>query len=150
MTDTLKSLLNEIHAQDAATSHGTHVHACLQNICSENIDDTNPFSSYIKSNPDLMHLFDASSRCEVPVAGYINGKFISRRIDRLRIDMIAKTIDILDYKTDIDKTLRRHHYLAQLGEYKKLISEIYPGFDIKCHILWTHDWVLEQDINILK
>lgn len=144
MIDTLKSLLNKIHATDAATSHGTHVHACLQNICSENIDDNNPFAAHIKSNPNLMRLFDSKSRCEVPVAGYINGKFISRRIDRLRVDTDTKTIDILDYKTDIDKTSRRNHYIAQLGEYKKLVSEIYPDFNIKCHILWTHDWTLEQ------
>ncbi|MCM1294316.1 MAG: hypothetical protein NC311_02025 [Muribaculaceae bacterium] len=144
MTDTLKSLLNEMHATDAATSHGTYVHTCLQNICATSIDDSNPFVAHIKSNPDLMRLFDEKSRGEVPVAGYINNQFVSRRIDRLRIDTDAKTIDILDYKTDTDRTIRRHHYVVQLGEYKKLISEIYPDFDIKCHILWTHDWTLED------
>lgn len=144
MTDTLKTLLNKIHTQDAATSHGTHVHACLQNIYSEQIDNENQFAAHIKSNPDLMRLFDTKSRVEVPIAGYINGKFISRRIDRLRVDADTKTIDILDYKTDIDKLSRRNHYVMQLGEYKKLISEIYPDFNIRCHILWTHDWTLED------
>lgn len=142
MTTKLRNFLDEQNRRNIATSYGTDFHNRLQNVHLENNNDK--FVQRILNNPNLARLFDNLSKPEVPIAGTINGTFVSRRIDRLRIDTTSKTIDILDYKTDINHDARRAHYVAQLGEYKKLMSQIYPDFKIMCFILWTHDWELEQ------
>lgn len=142
MTNNLHDFLDDKNQQAIATAYGTKTHNRMQNICIDNTDDE--FVQRILSNPILKQMFDNKSKAEVPVAGYINGQFVSRRIDRLRVDKDAKTVDILDYKTDTNRTEHRQHYIAQLGEYRKLMSEIYPDFQIKCYILWLHDWTLEQ------
>lgn len=142
MTNKLREFLDEQNRRDIATTYGTRLHRRLQNICLANSDDE--LAKRIRANPDLARLFDTLSKSEVPIAGRINGDFVSRRIDRLRIDVANKTIEILDYKTDTNHDARRGHYVAQLSEYKKLMSEIYPDFKITCFILWTHDWVLER------
>lgn len=142
MTNKLREFLDEQNRRNTATAYGTDFHNRLQNVCLENTDDE--LTRRILANPDLTRLFDALSKPEVPIAGRINGEFVSRRIDRLRVDSVAQTIEILDYKTDINHDARRGHYVAQLGEYKKLMSEIHPDFKITCFILWTHDWTLER------
>lgn len=142
MTNKLRDFLDDVNRRNIATAYGTDVHNRLQNIQLDN--DGDEFVCRILANPDLARLFDALSKPEVPIAGYINNKFVSRRIDRLRIDMINRTIEILDYKTDVNHDARRLHYIAQLGEYRQLMSQIYPDFQISCFILWTHDWILER------
>lgn len=142
MLNKLHDFLNDIEQQEKATMYGTAFHNRLQNLSLDNVDDE--LVQHILANPKLAKLFDDKSKSEVPIAGYINGQFVSRRIDRLRIDTTTKTIDILDYKTDKNHNEHRAHYITQLGEYKKLISEIYPDFKITCFILWIHDWTLEQ------
>lgn len=142
MTHKLSDFLDDINRRNIATSYGTDFHNRLQNIQINNTDDK--LVQQILTNNDLARLFDALSKPEVPIAGHINGEFVSRRIDRLRIDETNKTIEILDYKTDTNHDARRRHYIAQLDEYKKLMSEIYPDFKITCFILWIHDWTLER------
>lgn len=142
MTNKLRDFLEENKRCNIATSYGTNIHNRLQNLDINDTDDD--FTQRVLRNPKLTRLFDDKSKTEVPIAGYINNKFVSRRIDRLRVDMDAKTIDILDYKTDVNPDERRAHYIAQLDEYRKLISEIHPDFQITCFILWIHDWTLEQ------
>lgn len=142
MTNKLRDFLDDVNRRNIATAYGTDFHNRLQNIRLDNTGDE--LVQRILANPDLSRLFDELSKPEVPVAGHIDNKFVSRRIDRLRIDTAAKTIEILDYKTDINHDARRMHYVAQLGEYKNLMRQIYPDFNISCFILWTHDWVLER------
>ena len=86
------------------------------------------------------------SKTEVPIAGVINGRFISRRIDRLYINQNTKTIIILDYKTDIDKNVFREKYIDKLTEYRELLKQIYNGFSVSCKIFWTNDFTLENVI----
>lgn len=98
----------------------------------------------IKSFPELIDFFGSNSRAEVPVAAILRGRFVSRRIDRLTIDHKNKTIKILDYKTDVNRLDFRDKYVAQLNEYREILSQIYPKYNIKTYILWLHDWRLEQ------
>lgn len=142
MGNKLRAFLDDINQRDIATEYGTALHNRMQNLQLDKTDDE--LVQHVLANPALSKLFDSKSKSEVPVAGYIKGQFVSRRIDRLRIDTDAKTIDILDYKTDINRDEHRSSYIAQLDEYKKLMSEIYPKFKVTCFILWTHDWTLEQ------
>ena len=60
------------------------------------------------------------------------------------VDNDTKNVYILDYKTDIDTEKFRPKYIAQLREYKSLMSQIYPDYKISCYILWLHDWRLEK------
>ncbi len=86
------------------------------------------------------------SRAEVPLAGHIDGAFLSRRIDRLYVNETAKTVIVLDYKTDIDRKQHYEKYRVQLTEYYKLLKEFFPMFNIKCKILWLNDFTLENVI----
>ncbi|MFQ6739222.1 MAG: hypothetical protein ACLRFJ_00940 [Alphaproteobacteria bacterium] len=98
----------------------------------------------IKSFPELIDFFGSNSRAEVPVAAILRGRFVSRRIDRLVVDHKNKIIKILDYKTDVNRFDFRDRYVAQLNEYREILSQIYPKYNIKTYILWLHDWQLEQ------
>ncbi|MDE5615858.1 MAG: hypothetical protein K2I81_03440 [Alphaproteobacteria bacterium] len=128
-----------------ATDAGTKMHERLRKITIDT-DTTCGDSALvenIRANKNLIEYFSPAGRTEVPVAGTINGKFISRRIDRMIIDPDAKVVKILDYKTDTDRNIHRGKYKAQLREYRELLREIYPDFSIVTAILWTHDWTLE-------
>jgi ATP-dependent helicase/nuclease subunit A len=89
-----------------------------------------------------MKFFSDDSRAEAPIAGFISGKFISRRIDRLVIT--DGEILFLDYKTDVDKTARIDSYKKQLNEYAELLRGAYPSRKISGYILWLKDWSLER------
>ena len=144
----LKTLIQDIESQDFATSHGINVHAQLSKIVYQNnqfIGNQNIISR-ITSNQELSEIMGSLSRAEVPVAGYVNGVFLSRRIDRLYVNPNTKTVIILDYKTDTNKETNYEKYRAQLSEYYKLVKQIYPDFNVMCKILWTNDFTLENII----
>ncbi|MBD5400642.1 hypothetical protein HDR61_02770 [bacterium] len=138
MTNKIAELIQSRRAQRHATDTGTRVHAKLQHATRDTI------APYIKNCPRLEKYFIPNARTEVPIAGFIGDKFISRRIDRMIVDNDTKKILILDYKTDINRNTHRPKYICQLREYRKLIQMIYPDFDIETSILWTHDWTLEK------
>lgn len=145
MTTRLHKILNELERTAHATDTGRHMHAKLQNI----VIGATPrgdaeLIKKIQSHPELAEFFGADSKTEVPIAGYIDGRFASRRIDRLSINHAAKTLRILDYKTDINRDVMHDKYVRQLGEYVRLLGEIYPDFSVGAYILWTHDWQLEK------
>ena len=129
-----------------ATASGSEMHLRLQRVSLDApySGDAELRDRIISFGKDLVRFFRAPARAELPVAGYINGRFISRRMDRVIIDNIAHTVDILDYKTDIDRTSRRDKYMAQVGEYITLMRRIYPDYAVCGYILWLHDWTLEK------
>lgn len=146
MPDTLSELISKQHAAQFATATGTHMHERLRKIIiapDKTYGDDNLIQK-IKQTCGLAEYFTPTARTEVPVAGIINNKFISRRIDRMLINTSTKQIKILDYKTDINNTLNYIKYKKQLQEYRDLLHIIYPDFIISTAILWTHDWRLEQ------
>ena len=134
---TIFEILESRRKQKIATGHGTAVHKQLQR---SKIDSA--LMEKIRA-AGAEHFFDEHSRAEVPIAGTINGKFISRRIDRLRTAPDG-VIEFLDYKTDTDKNARRAMYTAQMREYAALLSAAYPGRAVAGNILWLHDWTLEK------
>lgn len=146
MTNNLQNLLNKIKKSGHATGSGSHMHSLMQHIVidGKGTHGDNELVQQILSHPNLDKFFTPASRTEVPIAGYINGKFVSRRIDRMVIDHDKKTIDILDYKTDIDKSAMVDTYIAQIGEYKTLVRDIYPQYNVRGYILWTHDFSLQE------
>jgi len=151
MTQNLSKFLTAQNNKKYATQSGTKIHALLKNIVIDkntgNIGDTE-FINRIQQHPELTKYFTKNTKTEVPIAGFINGIFISRRIDRLLIDDTNKNITFIDYKTDTDKQTFIDKYKKQLNEYAQLLKSAYPEHKITGYILWLHDWQLEKLICI--
>lgn len=146
MENDITMILSATEHKTHATNMGTHMHAQLGHIIIDG-DKTRGAPDLIQKimqNHELVKIFSAKSQCELPIAGHINNRFVSRRIDRILIDSESKTIWILDYKTDTDKSVFHEAYVIQLREYASLIRQIYPDYTIKLRILWTHDWTVES------
>ncbi len=145
---TLHNILNATQHTTHATDTGTKIHARLQQIVIDGDKHTGneTIIQKIITNPQITAFFTPESKTELPIAGTINNRFISRRIDRLLINNITKTIQILDYKSDISHDRFYTKYIAQIKEYAELLHKIYPDHKITGHILWTHDFSLEQII----
>ena len=146
MSNDIKQILKELDCVKRATESGTKTHALLaQVVIEENKTCGCPdLVKSILSVPGLAKFFGSKSKTEVPVAGFINGRFVSRRIDRLSIDEENKVVYILDYKTDTDRDTFIDMYRLQLQEYVKLVSQIYSDYKIQAFILWTHNWALKR------
>ena len=149
MTQNLKKFLTGVKNKEFATRNGLQMHTMLQRVVIDNsveIGDQEVIE-VIKQRPNLKPFFVQSARTEVPIAGVINGVFISRRIDRLLINNDTKTIDFIDYKTDINKEEFVEKYKKQLKEYAMLLQSAYPYFKINGYILWLHNWTLDKIIK---
>ena len=147
MSNTLQTLLKSYNQQSFATDFGSVIHSKMQHIF---FDDTGAaigdpeIISKVSNNDELRKLMGPLSRAEVPIAGTVSGRFISRRIDRLYINNKDKKIVVLDYKTDTDKRMYIEKYRVQLNEYRSLLKQIYPDFMVSCKILWLSDFTLEN------
>lgn len=146
MVNSLKELMNEYNATKYAENAGIQMHKKLRlvRVLSDCGDVDCELKKRIEMCDGLSAFFTENAQTEVPVAGIINGGFISRRIDRLVVDDKNKIVRILDYKTDVEKETRHEKYIAQLSEYEKLMCQIYPKYKIETYILWLHDWTLEK------
>ena len=149
MTNKITDLINDKMRQDYATSSGVATHTRMQHIFFD--AKGAPLSDddivvYIAQKPELVEYMGPLSKTEVPIAGYINGRFISRRIDRLYVNHNTRTVVVIDYKTDVDKERFYNKYIEQLTEYRRLLADVYPGYTIACKILWTNDFTLENVI----
>ena len=146
MPNDIKSILTANDNVKFATDVGTRMHARLGRIvidADKTSGDTDLIEK-INSVPGLSRMFSAQSQVEVPIAGTIAHRFVSRRIDRLLVDKDRRIVYVLDYKTDTNHDLFHDAYVAQLREYGTLLAQMYVGYKIFRYILWTHDWVLES------
>ena len=146
MANSLSEFLKEYDAQKHAEETGIQMHEKLRliRVLSDCDKVDCELKRCIESCNGLSMFFTENALTEVPIAGMLNGAFVSRRIDRLIIDDKNKVVRILDYKTDINKTANHEKYIIQLNEYSHLMHEIYPKYKIESYILWLHDWVLEK------
>lgn len=146
MNNQLNEFIKNQDAEKYATQNGRAIHAKLQfvRITPTPIGAPDLIAKIMAGGAELQSFFTDDARVEVPIAGVIDGRFISRRIDRLVVDGATKTVRVLDYKTDIDTEKYRPKYIAQLREYAELLKQIYPRHKISCYILWLHDWHLEK------
>jgi len=141
MVDTLREMLTEYDNRKHATDAGSAMHKKMRFVNLENGDD---IAKHVKGRPELEMFFAPNAQTEVPIAATINGKFVSRRIDRMVVDDKNKTVHILDYKTDVNKDAFRSKYVAQVREYMSIIAKIYPKYKVVGYILWLQDWILEK------
>ena len=148
MTQRLKNFLIDANSKDFATKNGIKMHALLQHVVVDDICYGDcEITDIIKKRSDLRPFFVSSAKTEVPIAGFINNHFVSRRIDRLLINNTTKTIDFIDYKTDINKNEFVEKYKKQLNEYAQLLKSAYPEYKINGYILWLNDWGLEPVVK---
>jgi ATP-dependent helicase/nuclease subunit A len=108
--------------------------------------------------PDLAELFAAGALAEVPVAGTItlaNGetRAVSGQIDRLAVT--PDSVLIADFKTTARPPATveamQATTLAQLGAYRALVGEIYPGRRIRTLAIYTATLeILEPDAGLLE
>ena len=148
MTQNLENILIGANKKEYATQTGTNIHAQLRHVIvdAKGNGGAPEFVELIQNRSDLKPFFCANAKTEVPIAGYINGHFISRRIDRLLINNKNKNIDFIDYKTDTDKNAFVEQYKKQLKEYAQLLKSAYPDYKINGYILWINDWTLDKII----
>lgn len=146
MSNNIKEIIAERDNVKFATDAGTNMHNRLGRVVidGEKTCGDSDLIARIRAIPNLAKLFSSNSMVEVPVAGNIGARFVSRRIDRLYIDEDTQTIYVLDYKTDVNHTTFRDKYIAQLREYSALLSQVCPDYKCFCFILWACDWVLES------
>ena len=142
----LHKIISDIEQTKIATNTGTNKHTQLNKIrLSANGDRGDKKTiELIYKNKELTSLFSQNSLTEVPIAGTIQKRCISRRIDRLLIDHANKHIKILDYKTDVTPHKHKSKYIIQLNEYAQLLHQIYPEYKIYAYILWTNNFLLEN------
>ena len=144
---TLRDIIDNSVHQEYSTAAGSRTQRLLQHINIDAPRDADAaLCAHIKSMPHLAKFFGPNSRAEVPVAGTVRGRFISRRIDRMVIDDASRRVQILDYKTDVNRDERRAEYANQITEYVMLLRQIYPDYDVRGYILWLHDWTCEEII----
>ncbi len=138
----ISEILKAKKSSEFATNAGTNMHAEMQRIIidGENLRGNSDIIQKIKNNPKILPWFTKSARVEVPIAGKINGKIISRRIDRLIINDNLREIIFIDYKTDVNRETYSNKYKIQLNEYAKLLKNIYPEYKISGYILWLSDF----------
>ncbi len=143
---TVIKIVSEYDNQHHATASGSLMHKKLQFVTLDGANTTGDAElvNQIQQHSELVPYFSPKSRVEVPIAGFINNRFVSRRIDRLLIDDITKTISILDYKTDTNRETYRTRYERQISEYIALLRALYPDYTIHGYILWTHDFFLDM------
>lgn len=146
MNKNIREILSKRTSQQFATEVGTETHKKMQKIVIDGdlIIGNNTLIQQIKLKKKLLQFFTKGSQTEVPLAGVINGKFISRRIDRLVKNDDTKNIVFLDYKTDTNKNIFREKYISQMKDYKELLKKIYPGYSVRGLILWLQDFTTEE------
>ncbi len=146
MNNKIHNLVSDAESKKYATDAGRIMHAKLQSVRlgPTPAGDADLIEKIMSAGDELKSFFGPDSKSEVPIAGFVNGRFISRRIDRLAVDDAHKTIRILDYKTDTDAQKFREKYVAQIHEYVALMKQIYPEYNVHGYILWLHNWQLES------
>lgn len=146
MTSNLSEFLSSKQKQKFATDSGNKAHSKMQYIVIDSGSESgdNELILRIKSHKSLLPYFSQSAYTEVPIAGKINGKIISRRIDRMCVNHNDKSVVFIDYKTDTDKNMFRDKYLKQMNEYSLLLKKIYPDYSVRGFILWLTDFEFEQ------
>jgi ATP-dependent exoDNAse (exonuclease V) beta subunit len=148
MATMLNDLISVRTHQEYATASGRRTHAQMAHVfyTKDGWTGDAELIKQISGIPNMSEFFGPLSRTEVPIAGYVDGKFISRRVDRLYVDDMAHKVVVLDYKTDVNKNLFRKKYTEQLKEYYLLLKQIYKNYSIECNVLWLNDFTLENII----
>ena len=146
MNNKIQDFVSATESRKYATDAGRIMHAKLQSVQLDDMPkgDADLIEKIVSMGDELKSFFGPDSKSEVPIAGFVNGRFLSRRIDRLVVNNTQKIVKILDYKTDWNAQKFREKYIAQIREYVALMQQIYPKYNVRGYILWLHNWQLES------
>ena len=97
----------------------------------------------VMEDPAFGAIFGPGSRAEVPVTGMIRypggPAVVSGQIDRLLVT--GDQAMIVDFKSNRPPPETTADvadiYWRQMGEYRDIIAQIYPGRPVRCALLWT-------------
>ncbi len=97
----------------------------------------------ILEDANFAPLFGPGSRAEVPVVGVIGQgaavEVISGQVDRLVVE--NDRIRIVDFKTNRPAPAHESEvaplYRRQMAAYRAVLTEVYPGRQIDCYLLWS-------------
>ena len=115
MADTLREMLTEYDNKKYATDTGSAMHQKMRFV--NRLDDADDIIKQIKSRPELAIFFTENAQTEVPVAAIINGKFVSRRIDRMIVDDENKIVHMTKILFMISMWLRFMNICRLLARY---------------------------------
>ena len=82
------------------------------------------------------------ARNEYPLAGYLDGQWVSAIIDRAFIE--ADALWIIDYKSGERSAAAVAEYQRQLATYARLLAELHPGRRMRCALYWARNQTLEE------
>ncbi|MGJ8627179.1 MAG: double-strand break repair helicase AddA [Sulfitobacter sp.] len=148
--------------QETAMTYGSLVHfllehsgGALQKIIGDTTQGFDPEilkaaqseADDVFNAPALTHIFAPSTLAEISVVGQILGRRFHGTIDRLIVS--EDTVLAIDFKTNRVVPTRAEAcpegLLRQMGAYRELLSQIYPGHSIETAILWT----VTQELMVL-
>jgi ATP-dependent helicase/nuclease subunit A len=97
----------------------------------------------VLDDPRFAELFQPGSRAEVPIVGRVTlggGEYaVSGQVDRLAVT--GGAVLIADYKTNEPFPQRPEDapeaYVAQLALYRLVLSQLYPGREVRAALIWT-------------
>ena len=94
--------------------------------------------------PEFAAIFGPGSRAEVPIVASLRladgrTQVLSGQIDRLVVR--ADEVWVVDFKSNRPAPMLAMHvsqqYLGQLGAYRRALTSLYAGKEIRCFLLWT-------------
>ncbi len=101
-------------------------------------------------------LFSPAGLAEVPISGVVTDRDGSKRVVSGQIDRLLVadgTVTVVDYKSNRPPPLTADAvspvYLRQMAAYRALLADAFPGYNIRCCLLWTDGprlMVLAEDL----
>ncbi len=92
------------------------------------------------SDERFIALFGPDSLAEAPLVGRLGGAPAFRQVDRLCL--AGEEVWVVDYKTNRPPPSEAKDipaaYNKQLGDYRALLSAVYPGKKVRGFLLWTY------------
>jgi len=108
-------------------------------LSAEEQDEIRDETLAVLGHPDFAAIFGPGSQAEVPLVGLVEGHALSGQIDRLVVE--DDRVLVVDFKTLRPPPATEAEvapiYLRQLALYRAALSQIYPGRQIRCALLWT-------------
>ena len=141
----------KIAASPTGMKFGSEVHAVFESIGW--IDEEEPtlpdseagaMVKALLTTPEVCELFERRGReaelfSEQQVEAILDGKWLSGVIDRLHVFDDGKSVEIIDFKTDAvsSDTELVELYTGQMESYRKVMSKVYPGPEVRCLLVST-------------
>ena len=95
----------------------------------------------IIEHPELMALFGPGGRSEVPISGTIGNLVLGGVVDRMVV--LPNRVLIADFKSNRRTPAQVADtpvmYLRQMAGYRAVLRSVFPGYDVRCILVWTRE-----------